>query len=142
MDDACRNDESVRETLRAHGVTPTVQRVQIGRLVLTQPRHFSTEQLYEQVNRAGGPYVSKATVYNTVGLFARKGLLRQVLVDPSKVFYDSNTSPHHHFYNVESGELEDIDAGAIEIGPLPAAPPGVEVESIDVIVRIRRSTEP
>lgn len=142
MDDACRNDETVYETLRAHGVTPTAQRVQIGRLVLTQPRHFSTEQLYEQVNRTGGTYVSKATVYNTVGLFARKGLLRQVLVDPSKVFYDSNTSPHHHFYDVESGELEDIDAGAIEIGPLPAAPPGVEVESIDVIVRIRRSTEP
>lgn len=131
-------DQVVNRTLRSHGVIPTAQRVQIGRMVLTQPAHFSAEQLYEQVNQSGA-YVSKATVYNTLGLFVEKGLLRQVLVDPSKVFYDSNMAPHHHFYDVDSGDLEDIDASEIEIGALPETTPGVEIEGVDVVVRIRRT---
>lgn len=136
-----RENESVSRTLRSHGVIPTAQRLQIGRVVLTQPAHFSAEQLYEQVNKSGA-YVSKATVYNTLGLFVQKGLLRQVLVDPSKVFYDSNMAPHHHFYDVESGELADIDASEIQIEALPETGDGVEIEGVDVVVRIRRSTDP
>jgi len=131
-------DAGVTATLRDHGVTPTAQRVEIGRLILGRPSHFSAEKLYEQVNKTGSAYVSKATVYNTLGLFVEKGLLRRVLVDPSRVFYDSNMAPHHHFYDVESGELQDIDASAIEIGALPPAGPGVEVEGVDVVVRVRR----
>jgi len=133
--------ESVSRTLRDHGVIPTAQRVEIGRFVLTRPAHFSADQLYEQVNAAGEARVSKATVYNTLGLFVDKGLLRQVLVDPSKVFYDSNMAPHHHFYDVETGELADIDSSEIQIGALPETGDGVEVEGVDVVVRIRRSGE-
>jgi Fur family iron response transcriptional regulator len=132
--------DPVIRTLRAHGVIPTAQRVRIGRMVLTRAAHFSADQLHEQVN-ASGNHVSKATVYNTLGLFVEKGLLRQVLVDPSKVFYDSNMSPHHHFYDVDSGELQDIDAQQIDIGALPETPEGVRVEGVDVVVRIRRSTD-
>lgn len=135
-----RQNDSVRHTLRSHGVIPTAQRVQIGRVVLTRPTHFSAEQLYEQVNESGA-HVSKATVYNTLGLFVEKGLLRQVLVDPSKVLYDSNMAPHHHFYDVESGELADIEASEIQIGALPEAGDGVEIEGVDVVVRIRRSAD-
>lgn len=131
-------DETMRATLRSHGVTPTAQRLQIARLVLPQPSHFSAEKLYERVNEAGRTYVSKATVYNTLGLFVEKGLLRQVLVDPSKVFYDSNMAPHHHFYDVESGELQDIDASEIEIGALPEAARDMQIEGVDVVVRVRR----
>lgn len=138
MQHSDRQNESVSRTLRSRGVIPTAQRVEIGRMVLTRPAHFSAEQLYEQVNEAGGS-VSKATVYNTLGLFVEKGLLRQVLVDPSKVFYDSNMAPHQHFYDVESGELADIDASEIEIGALPETSEGVQVEGVDVVVRIRRS---
>lgn len=132
-----QNAGSVSATLRAHGVIPTAQRLQIGAMVLTRPTHFSAEQLYEEVNESGGR-VSKATVYNTLGLFVERGLLRQVLVDPSKVFYDSNMAPHHHFYDVESGRLEDIDASEIQIGALPKPIDGVQIEGVDVIVRIRR----
>ena len=138
MQNSDRQNDSVSRTLRSHGVIPTAQRVQIGRMVLNRPAHFSAEQLYEQVNETGA-YVSKATVYNTLGLFVEKGLLRQVLVDPSRVFYDSNMAPHHHFYDVESGELTDIDASEIEVGALPDTGEGVEVEGVDVVVRIRRS---
>jgi len=130
--------ESVDAILRSHGVIPTAQRLQIGGMVLARPTHFSAEQLYEEVNESGGR-VSKATVYNTLGLFVEKGLLRQVLVDPSKVFYDSNMAPHYHFYDVESGRLEDIDASEIRIGALPEPTDGVQIEGVDVIVRIRRT---
>lgn len=139
---ADQKDEAMRATLRSHGVTPTAQRVQIARLILSRPSHFSAENLYERVNQAGNTYVSKATVYNTLGLFVEKGLLRQVLVDPSKVFYDSNMAPHHHFYDVESGELQDIDASEIEIGGLPEAAQDMQIEGVDVVVRVRRKPEP
>jgi len=80
---------------------------------------------------------SKATIYNTLRLFLEKGLVREVIVDPSKVFYDPNTVPHHHFYNLVSGELTDIPADALQVAGLPTLPVGMMAESIDVIVRIR-----
>lgn len=140
MQHSDRQTDTVSQTLRSHGVIPTAQRVRIGRLVLARPAHFSAEQLYEQVNESGAG-VSKATVYNTLGLFVDKGLLRQVLVDPSKVFYDSNMAPHHHFYDVETGELADIDASEIQIGALPETSDDFEIEGVDVVVRIRRADD-
>ncbi len=80
---------------------------------------------------------SKATVYNTLRLFLEKGLVREVIVDPSKIFYDPNTSPHHHFYNLSNGELTDIPADMLQVAGLPTLPEGMLAESIDVIVRIR-----
>ncbi len=80
---------------------------------------------------------SKATVYNTLRLFLEKNMIREVIVDPSKVFYDPNTSPHHHFYNMASGELTDIPADNLVIAGLPTPPEGMLTDSIDVIVRIR-----
>ena len=84
--------------------------------------------------------VSKATIYNTLGLFASKGLLREVIVDPSRVFYDSNTGHHHHFFNVDSGTLSDIQADQLPIGDLPSLPEGTEVDGVDVIVRVRNQS--
>jgi Fur family iron response transcriptional regulator len=81
--------------------------------------------------------VSKATVYNTLKLFLEKGLIREVIVDPGKVFYDPNTEPHHHFFNVVSGQLTDIDAEAISLSALPPLPEGMVTECVEVIVRIR-----
>ena len=80
---------------------------------------------------------SKATVYNTLNLFLEKKLIREVIVDPNKVFYDPNTAPHHHFYSVDTGELTDIDAAEVEISGLPPLPKGVVTEGVDIIVRIR-----
>ena len=80
--------------------------------------------------------VSKATVYNTLGLFAEKGLIREVIVDPSKLFYDTNLAPHHHFYRTDTGELEDVPAERLTIDNFPELPAGMDVEDIDVIIRI------
>ncbi len=81
---------------------------------------------------------SKATVYNTLNLFVEKGLIREVIVDPSKVFYDPNTEPHYHIYDVGSGRLTDIDASAVSISGLPQLPEGTVTEGMDVIIRVRQ----
>jgi Fur family iron response transcriptional regulator len=127
-------------TLEAIGITPTPQRVEIARILLARPQHLSAEQVL-CVLKQGDLSVSKATVYNTLGLFAEKGLVREVIVDPSKVFYDSNCSEHHHFYDVDSCTLTDIDARDIDIGGFPDAPDGKMVDRVDVIVRVRSRQE-
>jgi len=87
------------------------------------------------------PLVSKATVYNTLRLFAQKGLVREVLVDPTKTFFDSNTEPHSHFYNVDSGQLTDVSDARIQLPDLPTPPRGTEVIDVDIVIRVR-SNEP
>lgn len=126
----------IGEQLRDAGITPTQQRVQIAEILFARPQHLSADQILAVVN-SNGPIASKATIYNTLGLFARKGLVREVIVDPSKVFYDSNTGEHHHFYNVDSGELTDIDAAEVMITDLPELPENTQPAGIDIILRIR-----
>lgn len=128
--------ETVREILRGRGISPTRQRVEIGQVLFAEHQHVSAEQVLERVTQAGG-VASKATVYNTLGLFAGKGLLREVLIDPNKVFYDTNTHDHHHIYNVESGELTDVDADEVVIQKLPELPEGTRHEGVDVVIRVR-----
>lgn len=127
-------------TLESAGITATPQRVEIARILLARPQHLSAEQVL-CVLKQGNLAVSKATVYNTLGLFAEKGLVREVIVDPSKVFYDSNCSDHHHFYDVDSCTLTDIDARDIAVGGLPDVPKGKVVDRVDVIVRVRNRGE-
>lgn len=90
----------------------------------------------ELVN-GGRPRVSKATIYNTLNLFSRKGLVRQIIVDPTKMFYDSNVGKHHHFYNIDTGELTDVPPGSIQVDDLPELPAGTVAAGIDVIIRVR-----
>lgn len=130
--------EHIAEHLRVHGITPTQQRVDIAEILFTRAQHLSADQVLEVVNQEQA-LVSKATVYNTLGLFARRGLVREVIVDPSKVFYDSNVEAHHHFYNVDTGELIDIDATGVKIENLSALPEGTEASGVDVVIRICQS---
>ena len=126
----------ITDRLRAHGIAPTHQRVEIASVLFSRCEHLSADQILAAVNVRHSE-TSKATVYNTLKLFLEKGLVREVIVDPSKVFYDPNVQPHHHFYNTESGELTDIPADALQLAGLPQMPAGMVAESIDVIVRIR-----
>lgn len=129
--------QAIAERLQALNIQPTQQRLEIAQLLLARPQHMSAEQVLAAVNTKGN-VVSKATVYNTLGLFAAKGLVHEVIVDPNRVFYDSNTDAHHHFYNVDTGELTDIQAGEVGINNLPELPPGTEPDSVEVIIRVRR----
>ena len=128
----------VIELMRDKGVNPTQQRVEIAKVLFSEAQHVSAEQVLGMVNQQRSQ-VSKATVYNTLGLFARKGLVREVIVDPTKVFYDPTTAPHHHFYNVDTGELMDVEHGAMASGELPSLPAGTEVEGVDIVIRIRNA---
>jgi Fur family iron response transcriptional regulator len=123
--------------LLKRGITPTQQRVEIASILLACEQHLSAEQLLAQVNQHG-TVVSQATVYNTLGLLARKGLLREVIVDPAKVFYDSNTKPHYHFFDPDNGNLTDIDIDEMSFERFPALPEGTAIEGMDVIIRLRR----
>lgn len=122
--------------LREHGILPTQQRMMIARVMFEQHAHYSADQVMRAVNTAHD-HVSKATVYNTLGLFARHGLVREVIVDPNRIFYDTNTTPHHHFYNVDSGELMDIEDDNLDINEMPSLPEGTVAAGVDVIIRIR-----
>jgi Fur family iron response transcriptional regulator len=128
--------DNVAELLRRHDINPTHQRIEIAHALFSRNEHLSADQVLAIVNDRHSE-TSKATVYNTLKLFLEKRLVREVIVDPSRVFYDPNTEPHHHFYNVDTGELADIDASRIEISGLPQLPDGMETEGVDIIVRVR-----
>ncbi|MFQ5936850.1 MAG: Fur family transcriptional regulator [Acidiferrobacterales bacterium] len=129
--------DDVRAWLRGRGINPTSQRVEIAHAFFSRCVHLSAEDVFQLVN-AERPRVSKATVYNTLALFVKKGLIREVVADPTKIVYDSNTTPHHHFYDVETGELMDIDTVDLEVSGLPVLPSRATLEGIDVVVRVRR----
>ncbi len=131
------NRESVINKLKSFGVTPTNQRVEIGQILFAQPQHLSAEQILKKVNEDGETSASKATIYNTLGLFAKKGLVKELIVDSSKVFYDSNISQHFHFYNTDTGELTDIPLDTINFDKLPDLPEGTKSSAVEIIIRIK-----
>ena len=128
--------DNLAEKLRAQGINPTHQRIEIAHALFSRCEHLSADQIMAIVNERHSE-TSKATVYNTLNLFLEKKLIREVLVDPNKVFYDPNTSAHYHVYDVESGKLTDIDAADIRISGLPALPAGMVTEGMDIIIRVR-----
>lgn len=125
--------------LQGHNVTPTRQRIEIASYLFQRRQHISADRILEGVN-ALGSRVSRATVYNTMALFAGKGLVREVLLDRERVFYDTNVADHHHVYDVESGELHDIMHTDVEITRLPEIPEGKEFIGADVIFRVGSKT--
>ena len=123
--------------LAACGIRVTEQRLQVACLLLRAPQHLSAEQITEILHRAGTP-VSKATVYNTLNLFAARGLIRQVTVDGNCAWFDSNVAPHYHFHDQQSGALLDVDPCDVQFSRLPEPPSGMEVAGIDVVIRLRK----
>ena len=118
------------------GILPTPQRIEIAAILLGRPQHMSAEHIIDKL-KCSGSKVSKATVYNSLNLFSKRGLVREVMVDPVRKFYDSTTHPHHHFYNVDSGELSDIPDELVCFQNLPELPKGTERESIEVLIKVR-----
>ncbi|HEX5045528.1 MAG TPA: Fur family transcriptional regulator [Gammaproteobacteria bacterium] len=128
--------DDIVQLLSKRGVLPTPQRVDVALVILSKPQHLSAEQVIAGI-RASGSRVSKATVYNTLNLFCERGLLRTLEVDPTRQFYDSTIEAHHHFYNVDTGELVDIPIGAVTLNVHTALPPGTTQAGVDVVIRVR-----
>jgi Fur family iron response transcriptional regulator len=131
--------DNLAEVLRARDINPTHQRIEIAYTLFSRGEHLSADQVLAIVNDRHSE-VSKATVYNTLNLFLAKKLIREVIVDPNRVFYDPNVAPHHHLYNVDTAELVDIDAADIRVDGLPALTEGMVIEGVDIIVRVRSRT--
>jgi len=141
MQEQNKTRTQIIDMLSGKGITPTQQRVEIAQIMFSKPQHLSAEQVLEMVNSERS-LVSKATVYNTLGLFAEHGLIREVIVDPAKVFYDTNTTHHYHFYNVDDGTLVDIDADQVHIEKLPTPPDGMMTDGVDVVIRVKGNLTP
>ena len=128
----------MRDQLRRAGLRPTRQRLSLGWLLFGKgDRHLTAEMLYDEAMRAKVP-VSLATVYNTLHQFTEAGLLRQLAVDGSKAYFDTNPSEHHHFFVEEEGRVVDMPDCGITVSTLPEAPEGMEIAGVEVVVRLRR----
>ena len=128
-----------RAILERAGVRPTAQRVRVAAVLLTSPRHLTAEQILGALNQSP-QRVSKATVYNTLKLFVAHGLARQIYTDPERCVYDSTMAPHHHFQNLDTGEMIDIRPDDLEFARLPPLPPGTEIADVEVVIRLRQRT--
>ncbi|MDA0707164.1 MAG: transcriptional repressor [Proteobacteria bacterium] len=126
----------IRSIFDKFGILATPQRLEVAAVLLEKPQHLSADQIIDRL-RKGGSAVSKATVYNTLKLFSEHGLVKEVMVDPIRKFYDSATHPHHHFYNVDTGELSDIAHELVRFENLPDLPQGTERQSVEVLIKVR-----
>ena len=127
---------AISARLQACGIRVTAQRMQIAELLLGAPQHLSAEQITEAL-QGRGVEVSKATVYNTLNLFAARGLIRQLAVDDTRSWFDSNVQPHYHFHDEATGALTDVALPEVEFSRLPQIPEGMEVASLDLVIRLR-----
>ncbi len=124
--------------LSGRGVFLTTQRRRIAEILFSCHQHVTAEQLHDQIRRSGYK-VSKATVYNTLSLFSKQGLIRPINVEGAVTFYDSNTSHHHHLFNIDSGELVDVDEKLLPVSNTlnSALPAGTTLEAVDLVIRIK-----
>jgi Fur family transcriptional regulator, iron response regulator len=123
--------------LRGAGLRPTRQRLVLARLLFaTGDRHVTAEQLHAEASSAQ-PRVSLATVYNTLHQFVEAGLLQQVIVEPGRSYFDTNTADHHHFFCEPSGLLQDIPACALTVRGIPRPPVGTAIQRVDVVIRVQ-----
>jgi len=134
-----RLSPDLAECLRTAGFRLTRPRLALARLLFDgDDRHVTAEQLHGEAN-AASISVSLATVYNVLNQFTTAGLLREVIVDPGRSYFDTNIDDHHHFFCETSGALHDIAGADITVSGIPAPPNGTEISSVEVIVRVRAS---
>ena len=132
------SNETIRHKLDDAGVRPTRQRIDIARAIFAAgDRHFTAEMLFQET-RSISFAPTLGTIYNTLNEFARSGLLREIAIYDAKLWYDTKTGPHFHFYDEESEELSDIPEACLPDIDIPA-PPGMRIQAIDVIVRLKRA---
>ena len=128
--------EEIARLLEKRRLQVTAQRLEIAEYVLAKPQHLSADQILSGM-RLRGSTVSKATIYNTLNTLSDHGIVRTVQVDPERQYYDSTSEPHHHFYNVDTGELTDIPVDAIGLDVKTALPEGTRQDGVDVVIRVR-----
>ncbi len=129
---------STRSLLKGAGLRPTRQRMALAEILFAKGhRHISAEHLHEEAMLRRVP-VSLATVYNTLHQFTEAGLLREVAVDGTKTYFDTNTTDHHHFFIEDDGVMFDVPGDQVTVDHLPEPPAGMEIVKVDIVIRLRR----
>ena len=139
MEEVLRLKSTVEQKLKMHDLRPTRARIRIGMILFANPQHLSAGKIFEHLTKQGQE-ISKATVYNTLNVFAKRGMIHAVDVDPERMFYDSTISPHHHFYNIDTGQLTDIPVEDLCIEEIPRLPDNTEIEDLQVIIKVKNKT--
>jgi len=130
---------NIGDFLEEHGIKPTRQRVAIASHMFEQDQHLSAEVILERVNADDSTTnVSKATVYNTLKLFVQEGILKEVALDPQRILFDTNTHHHHHIFNVDTGEIRDINPMHIDLSNLSGLQSGESIDGVDLIVKVSK----
>ncbi|MBE7437338.1 MAG: transcriptional repressor [Spirochaetales bacterium] len=130
--------KEVSGLLKSRGINPTSQRIEIATLLLQRPQHLSAEEIYQQLNQEFG-LVSQATVYNTLRLLVERGVISEVLFSPDRIYYDSNTAPHHHFLDLDTGSITDLAPACA--GPLNLCGLDIQVEGVSLLIKGRQKRE-
>ena len=136
MNSTNMSKEMAREILSGINIKPTAQRIDIARVLLYKDQHLSAEDVMVRLNENAHD-ISRATVYNTLNLFVDKGLVRRVIIDASKIYYDSKNTPHSHYFNEDTGEILDFECDDIQVKPSLNLPKNTYQEGLDVVVRIK-----
>ena len=135
MEDVIELKTKVQEKLKLYGLRPTRARTRIGMMLLDKPKHLSADQVHEKLKQKGYT-ISKATVYNTLNAFSQCGIVSEVTIDPRRTYYDSRTTPHHHFFNIDSGQLVDIASDDMIVENIPRLPDNTQIQDLEIVVKI------
>jgi Fur family iron response transcriptional regulator len=133
--------DQIVNKLRSSGLRPTKQRIKIAHFLFDREKtfHFSVENLNKIINKKGNlDKISLATIYNTVEAFKKAGHLKEILTNNNTSYFDTNVSSHHHFYDVETNELTDINFKEVEVAKLPSAPKGKKIKEVEVIISLQK----
>ena len=137
------NFDNFIKKLRNSGLRPTKQRLKICEVLFKSEKtfHFTVSDLTKIIEEKLNEKISLATVYNTVHAFKKKGYLKEISISSEKSYFDTNTSSHHHFYDIKDGELIDIDSNQIEIKNIPSPPKGKSIKDVGVVINVENDSQ-
>tara|TARA_Y100001970_G_scaffold143418_1_gene176237 strand:- start:190 stop:606 length:417 start_codon:yes stop_codon:yes gene_type:complete len=135
------NNSTFIEKLRSSGLRPTKQRIKICKLLFDREKtfHFTINDLSKILKKETSENISLATIYNTVHSFKEKGYLKEISVNKDKSYFDTNTSNHHHFLDINTNELIDLKKEHVDKIRIKKNLPGKKITSIEVLVKVENS---
>ena len=130
--------KKAKEILKKLKLRPTLQRVAITEILLRKKQVHVTAYSLEKLMVKNKIFISRATIYNNLNELSNRGFLKKVIVKNDKMWFDTNLSKHHHFYDEEEDKLVDIQEKEINFSKFPKAPQGRSIKSVDIIINIKK----
>ena len=130
--------KKAKDILKKLKLRPTLQRVAITEILLRKKEVHVTAYSLEKLMVKNKIFISRATIYNNLNELSNRGFLKKVIVKNDKMWFDTNLSKHHHFYDEEEDRLVDIQEKEINFSKFPKAPDGKSIKSVDIIINIKK----